>query len=450
MPLIETVTHPQCLTPDELREAGEHIRFLNRSTGRVRTGMGAGREDVNVSCEGGTRVEIKGVAHNKWIPELSHNEAYRQWALLNIRKILLERFPDFKSWKLTWEEINPKKVSLDFIPAIISAKNNLKIIAIKLPGFHGILSHFTQPEKSFSDEISDRLKVIACIEKPNMTSTEEIHNPISKADIQKLYELMNAEESDAICVVWGPTEDIPTAIETVEERCIMAFKGVPGETRKSFPNGTTIFERVLPGADRMYPDTDSAPIPLQEEYIEMLRKRLPPDVSKRFSQLKEWKIPEDTYTYLMKRNLVPIIESLVELGVTGRFAGTFLGHKFKHIEGTITAHKDFTYTRIVDIFKYLKSEKLDFGLAASILPVVYKYPNMDFNSVLTSIGFKRRSKEELIAPIDYLIEKYKEIRTSKQESNQIVIKWVLGQLHKQALGNMGLKELRKAIEEKFL
>ena len=43
MPLIETVTHPHCYTPDELREAAEYIRFINRSSGRVRTGMGAAR-----------------------------------------------------------------------------------------------------------------------------------------------------------------------------------------------------------------------------------------------------------------------------------------------------------------------------------------------------------------------------------------------------------------------
>ena len=85
MPLIETVTYPDMETPDELAEAAEYIRFLNRSSGLVRTGMGAAREDVNVSCEGGSRVEIKGVAHNKWIPELSHNESFRQYALLNIR-----------------------------------------------------------------------------------------------------------------------------------------------------------------------------------------------------------------------------------------------------------------------------------------------------------------------------------------------------------------------------
>ncbi len=53
----------------------------------------------------------------------------------------------------------------------------------------------------------------------------------------------------------------------------MAFEGVPNETRKSFEDGTTIFERVLPGADRMYPDTDSPPIPLQEEDIKKLGEK---------------------------------------------------------------------------------------------------------------------------------------------------------------------------------
>jgi len=33
----------------------------------VNVGIGAAREDVNVSIEGGTRVEIKGVQHIRWI-----------------------------------------------------------------------------------------------------------------------------------------------------------------------------------------------------------------------------------------------------------------------------------------------------------------------------------------------------------------------------------------------
>ncbi len=64
----------------------------------------------------------------------------------------------------------------------------------------------------------------------------------------------------------------------------MAFEGIPNETRKSFEDGTTIFERVLPGADRMYPDTDTAPIPLQEEDIDRLGQNMPEDISDRINK----------------------------------------------------------------------------------------------------------------------------------------------------------------------
>lgn len=40
MPLIETVTYPEMVNPDEVKEACDYIRFLNRSTGRVLTGPG--------------------------------------------------------------------------------------------------------------------------------------------------------------------------------------------------------------------------------------------------------------------------------------------------------------------------------------------------------------------------------------------------------------------------
>jgi glutamyl-tRNA(Gln) amidotransferase subunit E len=106
MPLIETVTYPDMLNPDEVMEACNYIRFLNRSTGLVRTGIGAGREDVNVSCTGGTRVEIKGVAHTKWIPELTHNECFRQWALLKIKALLNQRVSNPKEWKISYKYID--------------------------------------------------------------------------------------------------------------------------------------------------------------------------------------------------------------------------------------------------------------------------------------------------------------------------------------------------------
>ncbi len=445
MPLIETVTYPECFTPDELREAAEYIRFLNRSTGKVRTGMGAGREDVNVSCKGGTRVEIKGVAHNKWIPELSHNEAFRQWALLNVQKLLKNQVKGQKVWKVKSLKIDPTELKLKNKLMTDMDFSDMEVYAVNLEGFQGILSHFTQPKHCFANEIADRLKVVACIEKPNMIHSEEIDGSSLKADFTKIKELMNAGDNDAQIIFWGPKDDIPTALETIEERCTMAFDTIPEETRKSFKDGTTIFERVLPGADRMYPDTDSAPIPLPLTYIEGLDQNLPVDISKRYEQLRKWGIPTDADHYILRNNLVPVIEKIEKLKIPAKFVGTFFAHTLKYVEGKYKKHDEFKYNRIVKMFEFIQKNKLHYAISKLMLPVLIEHPNMDFSSILTSINFKKRSLDELLAPVNYLYEKFRE--TNSEIQKEKVTDWIMGQLQKQATGNIALSDLKSKIEK---
>ncbi|MCZ4694941.1 Glu-tRNA(Gln) amidotransferase GatDE subunit E [Ancylomarina euxinus] len=445
MPLIETVTYPECYTPDELREAAEYIRFLNRSTGKVRTGMGAGREDVNVSCKGGTRIEIKGVAHNKWIPELSHNEAFRQWALLHVQKRLKDQVKNPEAWKIKSQKIDPTQLKLENKLMTTIDFSEKEVYAVNLEGFQGILSHFTQPGQCFANEITDRLKVVACIEKPNMIHSEEIDGSSIEADFNQIKELLKADDKDAQMIFWGPKDDIPTALETIEERCTMAFDTIPEETRKSFKDGTTIFERVLPGADRMYPDTDSAPIPLPNDYIEGLNKNLPIDISKRYEQLRNWGIPTDADHYILRNNLVPVIEKIEKLKIPAKFVGTFFAHNLKYAEGKYKKHDEFKYNRIVKMFEYIQENKLHYAISKLMLPVLLEHPNMDFSSILTSINFKKRNIEELLAPVNYLIEKFRE--TNGQTDKKKTVDWIMGQLHKQATGNLALSELKTKIEK---
>jgi len=446
MPLIETVTHPDMATPDELAEAAEYIRFLNRSTGKVRTGMGAGREDVNVSCTGGSRVEIKGVAHNKWIPELSHNEAFRQWALLNIKKLIRARGLELNTWHMSHKEIDFSMPELLATTLREKLNQRQKIVAINLPKFKGILSHFMQPGHRFAHEISHRLKVIACIERPNMTHSESLEPILSETELGRIAKWLGASKHDAQIILWGPAADIPTALETVEERIRMAFEGVPEETRKALPDGTTIFERVLPGSDRMYPDTDSAPIPLTVEFIDSLGKQLPPDISDRYAQMKKWDIPEDTWKYLLSKNMMPLIEKICQdYAYTQKFIGSFLGHTFKNIEGKCELHKNFFYEKIYELFRYIKEKKLEPGIAKYMMPVIYEFPDMQFSSVLTSIHFKQRSMAEIIAPIEFLYEKYQENTPESKGRNDI--NWLMGQLHMQAVGNVKLADLKRQIEQ---
>ncbi len=448
MPLIETVTYPDCLNPDEVQEACDYIRFLNRSTGNVRTGMGAGREDVNVSCRGGSRVEIKGVAHTKWIPELTHNECFRQWALLAIRDELKKQIKDTRRWQTKHQYLKFHSFDFNYEPLVVSKKAGNRIMAINLPHFKGILSHFTQPGKSFADEFSERLKVIACLEKPNMTHSEAIEPVVSAKDFNSLREMFKAGDDDAQIITWGPDEDLVTALETIEERCRMAFEGVPNETRKSFEDGTTIFERVLPGADRMYPDTDSPPIPLTEERIEKLRKNLPDDVINRYQKMKDWGIPEDAYAFIFTKNLYPVIERIVkELKVDPVFAGTFVGHTMKYVEGHHKPTTKFSYDVIYHLFAFLKAEKLDYELAKNMIAEVYEHPKMEFESVLTTIKFKRYPKTDILAKIPFLKEKFAKIRISKKP--QDAVNWAMGQLRNSAVGNISMRELVKEVEKEM-
>ncbi|RLD75996.1 MAG: Glu-tRNA(Gln) amidotransferase GatDE subunit E, partial [Bacteroidetes bacterium] len=263
---------------------------------------------------------------------------------------------------------------------------------------------------------------------------------ISVADWNKIKKLLKAEEGDAQLVFWGPEEDIKTALETIEERCRMAFEVVPNETRKSFEDGTTIFERVLPGADRMYPDTDTPPKPLSNDKIEELGKDLPTDIIVRYQQLKKWNIPEDTYTYIFSKNYFLLIEKIIkELKLEPSMIGTFFGHRLKFVEGHYTPAEAFDYELIYSMFKYLLDEGLDTELAEYMLPVIYEHPKMDFDSVLTVINFKKVPEEEIIARIPFLRDKFNEIRRSDKKKDEC--DWIMGELRRIARGNTSMKAL---------
>lgn len=446
IPLIEVVTYPDMKTPDEVFEAAEYIRFLNRSTGKVRTGIGAAREDVNVSITGGTRIEIKGVSHISNIPELVHNEVFRQKSLLEIRKILCSKIPDYKNWNMSYIMIDNAmiKPTSKFIQDALNKKYSFA--AVNLPGFNGILSFFNEPGRSFEDEISDRLKVIACIEKPNMICSEDSCIECNDENFKYIRNILNSQDEDAQIIFWGSEDDIKTALETIEERCRMAFEGVPKETRKSLEDGTTMFERVLPGADRMYPDTDSAPISISEELIETICKRLPEGVNEDMEKLKKWDVPKDSYCYLLRYHLVPFIDKIIgEFKCEPKFVATLLSHRLKYLQTHAKSDSPFDIEKIYELFTFMRDNNLNDELMYEMLPVIYRHPKMDMNEVLCTIKFHKELRENIVSLIPALRNKFSEIKTSDREGAEF--RWVMSELRKIAIGNMPMHELAEVLHK---
>jgi len=439
MPLVETVTEPELLTPDEAVEAANYLRYLARSTGSVHTGIGAAREDVNVSITGGTRIEIKGVQHIRAIPELTHNEAFRQRALLLIRDELTSRVSDPTDWTLQTLPIDPSDA-----PQLVDTfglKADDAITAVRLRAFAGLLSFFTSPGRSFADELSDRLKVIACIDKPNMTDSESAVPGTLAVDWAPLREQLGAGEADALIVLWGSKADMPTAIETIEERCRWAFEGVPNETRKALPDGTTVFERVLPGPDRMYPDTDSAPIPIDESMVDAARRALPElSIAEQTTQLDRWGVPVDAHPFILRRNLFALTRQLhEEVGLSPKLAGTLVGHVLRHASRRYRLDRE----RIVGVAHAALAQGLTPDSLNILLPAALERPTLELQELLNHVGYQPCSRDVIVAAIEPLLGELAGYSLSTEDA----LNWLMGRLRPIAVGNIPLHDLASLLKE---
>jgi len=276
MPLIEVVTEPQMHTPREAAEVGQHIRYLTRATGKMRRGIGSCRQDVNVSIRGGTRIEIKGVPRVPLIPRLVHCEAYRQKALLGVRDELGTRGVRREDWPMYTRDVTDVLRSTRFGVLAAALGAGRRVQAVRLPRFGGLLDRPTQPHTVMLQEFADRVRVIACLQgEPNLICSDVPAHTLPPGEWRKVLRTTGAEATDAVMLVWGDAEDLTTAVEEIRIRALDAMEGVPQETRQAFADGANGFERILPGPDRMYPDTDLPPKAIPRARIDAVRLHLP-------------------------------------------------------------------------------------------------------------------------------------------------------------------------------
>jgi glutamyl-tRNA(Gln) amidotransferase E subunit len=291
-PLVEIITAPDMRTPEEAMEVDRELGRILRATGRVRRGIGTVRQDVNVSVSGGTRVEIKGVPRTGLIGRLVHLEAVRQRSLLLLRTELQHRGisgTTFSAVSIHCTELFRKTRSETLAGAVSSGGI---VGAVKLCGFAGLLAFALSPNRNFGDELKGRVRVIACLDhEPVIFHTDMLpcnggpaavrengarhgtpgHDAPSQAEWLSLRRTLGAKFIDAVVLVWGGERDVDTALSEIAGRAAEAITGIPNETRQVLKSGETDFERILPGPNRMYPDTDSAPIPIEEDLLQSVR-----------------------------------------------------------------------------------------------------------------------------------------------------------------------------------
>ncbi|MFC4437632.1 MULTISPECIES: Glu-tRNA(Gln) amidotransferase subunit GatE [Natrialbaceae] len=254
IPLVEIGTSPDISTPEQALEAAERIGMLLRSTGKVKRGLGTIRQDVNVSIAAGARVEIKGVQSLDDIDDIVRNEAARQVELVEIADELAEREASIG------ESQDATEVFEDTDSGVIGSALNSggSVMAVPLYGFDGLVGREIAPDRRLGTEFSDHAKRHGA---GGIFHTDELPAyGVTEDEVAALRDAVGADPEDAVAIVADDDETAGSAIEAVAERAGTALEGVPEETRGANDDGTTRYLRPLPGAARMYPETDVPPV----------------------------------------------------------------------------------------------------------------------------------------------------------------------------------------------
>ena len=279
IPLLEIATGPEIRSGTEAREVAEALGALLRATRRVRRGIGSVREDVNVSVEGGSRVEIKGVQELRLIARFVEHEGERQEKLLAVREELRARgVAPPKGPALPVTDLIQGSGSRSLLGVIRSGGG---VWGLPLPGFGGLLGKGTEGPERLGRELADRARAEGL---GGILHSDELPGyGIEEDTVVRVRGRLGVEGSrDAFVLVAGPEPAASRALGSIRQRAEQALEGVPEETRDPLPEGRTRYSRPLPGRHRMYPETDVPPLPVPPELLETVRRDLPerPEVAR--------------------------------------------------------------------------------------------------------------------------------------------------------------------------
>ena len=247
VPLIEIATEPDIKTPQQAQEVAAQLGMILRSTKRVKRGLGTIRQDLNISIPGGTRVEVKGSQDLRMIPTIIEYEADRQHNLLAIK----EKIHEVHVGHTVDVTDVFKHSTVGFIKSAL-AKGD-RAVGISIKGWKGILGTELCPNYRVGSELADlaRSRGFGGL----IHSDEKIEK--YGIDAHALSAIFLLGEHDACMLLIGDPDRIKAVFDDMLIPRLKQFAvGIPKEVRKANPDGTTSFLRPMPGAARMYPETD--------------------------------------------------------------------------------------------------------------------------------------------------------------------------------------------------
>lgn len=429
IPLVEIGTEPDIDTPDMAKKVAAKLGMILRSTGKVKRGLGTIRQDVNISIRDGARVEIKGVQNLDILDKIVEYEVLRQLNLIEIREELRKR--------------SAEVVDKIFDVTKIFSKTNSKIIrnktvkAILLKGFAGLVGREIQPGRRLGTEFADIAKTFGL---GGIFHTDELPAyGISEEEVKKLMEFVGAGGSDAVIMAAGDVTRVERALKRILERARYCLTGVPEETRKANEDGTTSYLRPLPGAARMYPETDVPPVVITDEMLDVEIPELIEDRARRYEKMLPkdlaWEMADSQYHDLFEEYAAKMQPTVVAKVL--HTIPAYLKKEGVNIDNLRGEH----FKLVLDMI--LNREMAKEG-AEEALKILTEKPDASKDEILSKLG-RTKDLDEFIKKL--IEEKSDFIAERKEGAFKPLMGLVMKEFRGKVDGKVVAEKLKKAIEE---
>lgn len=448
IPLIEISLSPVTLSPIDIQKLAEHLGRMLKNTGKVESGLGTVRQDINISVNDGPIIEVKGVQQLDLISKVVDFEWKRQnWLnqlAFELKQIgLTER--DFDSRQIDVSDLLFTVKGSWIIPRL---KKGERAYAMLVPKFSGIFSKEPGKNMRLGKELADIARSFGL---GGLIHSDELpSNGIEKQHVDEIMKRINAKENDGFILLIADSSKLEYVFPAIRNRLKQALKGVPAETRAATQDGETKFIRPRPGSARMYPETDIEPVRITREDIIRADSSIPEPWEKKVENLVE-------KYYLSKEQAVKLLDSdYLDLFVKAcqktelqpSFIASLLTEGLVSLrrEGIEVQQEQMLLELIVNVSRGIIAKEASLDVLRSI----GKGESKDLNEAIQKLGLKRISDRELASIIRQIIEKERKLIQEKGEKAfSPLMGMVMQEVRGRIDGSIVSKELKKAIEEEL-
>lgn len=394
IPLIEIGTDASIKNPEHARQVAKELGMLLRSTGNARRGLGTIRQDVNVSIEEGARVEIKGFQDVDNIDQLIELEVQRQNNLVELGEQLEDGEIEADEVTHLFEDSENEIISTVL-------ENDGAVYAVMIPEMDGRMKEPISGERYVAKELVDYARSRGL--NGLIHSDEDLEAYGVKEEFEELREALDAGKDDCVAVMAGPREKAREAGKAVRDRAEKLVDGeIPEETRDAQTDFTTSFSRPLPGAARMYPETDIPPVRIEDDYIEEIDENLPDTLEEREERYTE-ELGEELASQIVYSRKLQLFEKYREVVEPKLAANVFvnvvpgLESEGVEVDNLQERHYDLAFDALAD-------EEINKGDLEELLRSMASEPSAEPKDKMQELLSSRSSEDEIREAVKEVLE----------------------------------------------